>query len=63
MFCRGSFDKQKRQVFTARDTDTLESVLGAIISNRLHRLYVVDDDFRPTAVITLTDIIRLFANY
>mmetsp|Transcript_17739 Transcript_17739/g.29824 ORF Transcript_17739/g.29824 Transcript_17739/m.29824 type:complete len:386 (-) Transcript_17739:223-1380(-) len=58
-----NFDKQKRQVFTARDTDTLESVLDAIISNRLHRLYVVDDDFRPTAVITLTDIIRLFANY
>jgi len=30
-----------------------------LVENRLHRLYIIDDDGRPTGIVTLTDIIGL----
>ena len=33
-------------------------ILGKLVSNRLHRLYVVDEMTRPIGIVTLTDILR-----
>jgi len=41
-----------------RKTDTVESVLLKFACFGIHRVYVVDDSFRPIAVITLTDIMQ-----
>jgi CBS domain-containing protein len=30
-----------------------------LAENRLHRLYIIDGDGRPTGIVTLTDIIGL----
>lgn len=33
-------------------------ILGKLVSNRLHRLYIVDELTRPIGIVTLTDILR-----
>lgn len=37
----------------------LTVALDLLVSNRLHRLYVIDSDQRPLRVISLTDVLRL----
>jgi len=41
-----------------RKTDTVESILLKFACYGIHRVYVIDDLFRPIAVITLTDIMQ-----
>jgi len=43
--------------------NTLEECLQCVVENRVHRVYIVDDDMRPLGVITLTDILRLVVKY
>lgn len=40
-----------------RPTSSLKHVVEKLVKNGLHRLYVVDDELKPTGVITLTDIL------
>ena len=42
--------------FTAKDTDTFADILGKIVKNHIHRLFVVENR-RPIGVISLSDII------
>lgn len=37
---------------------TLLQVMEALVNNRIHRLYVIDSEDRPTGIITCTDILR-----
>eukprot|EP01134_Creolimax_fragrantissima_P005386 CFRG5386T1 len=45
-------------VVTAKDTDTLASVLDKVIYENVHRIYVVDEKDKPNGVVTLTDILN-----
>ena len=40
-----------------RPASSLKHVVEKLVKNGLHRLYVVDDELKPTGVITLTDIL------
>ena len=46
-------------LFTISSTHTLMQAIEILVENRLHRLYIIDDDGRPTGIVTLTDIIGL----
>jgi len=59
----GGAPTPKYKLFSTNAEDSLANVLTTIIDNGLHRIYVVDGDGRPTAIVTLTDILRLFANH
>jgi CBS domain-containing protein len=48
-------------LFTILSTNTLMEAIEILVDNRLHRLYVIDSDGRPTGIVTLTDIIGLAA--
>jgi len=38
--------------------DSVESVILKFLCFRVHRVYIINDDFKPIGVITLTDIMR-----
>lgn len=43
---------------TARLSDTLESAIFKLAATRVHRLWLVDDEFKPIGAISLTDCMR-----
>jgi len=47
------------RLFTAKEEDTLQSVVETIVEHKLHRVYLTDNDNMPLGIITLTDIIRM----
>lgn len=49
-------------LITCSPDTTLAEVLDKMVHNRLHRVYVCDDDLKPCGVITLTDILRKMVN-
>ncbi|KAF6250582.1 hypothetical protein COO60DRAFT_796807 [Scenedesmus sp. NREL 46B-D3] len=38
---------------------TMVEILDKIVSHRIHRVYVIDDQERPVGVVTCTDVVRL----
>lgn len=42
----------------ARDETTLGDVVNEMMENKINRLWVIDKDFKPCGVITMTDVIR-----
>jgi CBS domain-containing protein len=64
--------KEKSQVFgrgdrphpfepvTIRLQDKIEDVAHKLLTNKIHRLYVIDEERRPLQVLTLTDILGQF---
>jgi CBS domain-containing protein len=48
---------------TIRSNDTVLDVLHKFTSNHIHRLFVVDDAFRPIGVWSLSDVIEVFLRY
>jgi len=54
--------KRHRGLITCKKDSTLESVLSKLANNRVHRLWMVDDQNGPIGVVTLTDIMKLFSN-
>jgi len=55
---RGSATKPIH-VYSLHPNATIEDVLAAFAASCVHRMYVVDEQHRPLAVITLTDVLRL----
>jgi len=43
----------------ARKSDTIENILLKFICYRVHRVYIIDGEFRPIGVVTLTDIMKI----
>jgi len=41
----------------AQLTDSLELVMQRMAVARIHRVFIVDDDFRPTGVVSLSDVL------
>jgi CBS domain-containing protein len=54
--------KRHRGLITCKKDSTLESVLSKLANNKVHRLWIVNDQNCPIGVVTLTDIMRLFSN-
>jgi len=51
-------DARPRQVITVTPEDTLETVLGLLVLNRIHRVYIVEsnNNKKPLGLITLRDV-------
>ena len=47
-------------LFTCRRTDTLECVIRKFQASRVHCLYVVDADNKPTSVVAIRDVLAIF---
>lgn len=45
-------------VITLPPSATFSTLLDTLVTNRLHRVYVVDGDNKPASIITLTDVLR-----
>jgi len=54
--------KRHRGLITCKKDSTLESVLSKLANNKVHRLWMVNDQNSPIGVVTLTDIMKLFSN-
>jgi len=54
-------EREKLPPLTCKSDDTLADVIQRVADCRVHRIYVVDPSNRPTNVITLTTILRIFA--
>lgn len=54
--------KRHRGLVTCKKSSTLESVLSKLANNNVHRLWMVDDNNCPIGVVSLTDVMKLFAN-
>ncbi|CAL8470950.1 g10492 [Coccomyxa elongata] len=50
--------KVGQDLVLATPHDTFAEILEKLVSNRLHRLYIVDELTRPIGIVTLTDILR-----
>jgi len=44
--------------FSCSPKDTLKAVTGCMVQNKIHRLWVCDDDGKVISVVTLTDVIK-----
>jgi len=45
---------------TIRESDSLEKAVLQFCSTRVHQMYIVDDEGKPTAIVTPTDLIKHF---
>ena len=45
---------------TVKATDKISFVIEALLSHRIHRVFVVDADMKPVSVISLSDILLHF---
>jgi hypothetical protein len=48
-------------VVTVAPEDTLLRVMEVLVAHKLHRVYVADERAKPVGVVTITDVLRLFA--
>lgn len=48
-------------LLTVQPESSLQALLAAINEHRVHRVYVVDASGSPSAVITLTDVLRVIS--
>jgi 5'-AMP-activated protein kinase, regulatory gamma subunit len=47
-----------QELITCHPESTFTEVLDKLVHNRLHRVYICDENVAPVGVITLTDILR-----
>lgn len=45
-------------LFVCKNGDSLESIIDTVITNHIHRVFMVDEAGKPTNVLSLSDIIR-----
>ncbi len=51
----------QQPLVTATPDDSLATSMQKLVDNNVHRLFVVDENSKPTKVISITDITNLFA--
>jgi 5'-AMP-activated protein kinase, regulatory gamma subunit len=54
---------KRRAPVAVHASATLRQVFSELVAERIHRIYVVDDDKKPIRVISLTDILAIFCPY
>lgn len=42
---------------------SLGEVMEKVYQTGVHRVWMVDDDYRPIGIVSLTDILRIFADH
>jgi CBS domain-containing protein len=47
---------------TASPTETIETALRKFQENHVHRIFIVDDNHKPTGIVTLKDILAAFVD-
>lgn len=47
--------------YTAQPWDSLLDVIRQLVTRRIHRVYITDDEGKISSVVTVTDILRVFA--
>jgi CBS domain-containing protein len=47
----------------ARKSDTLLTMTKMMSENKIHRIWIVDDDFKPIGIVSATDIFKLINDY
>lgn len=52
-----------RPVFSVRPTTTLGEVINSFLTNKIHRVWIVDDAQRVIGVVTMSDVITKFSPY
>jgi CBS-domain-containing membrane protein len=48
-------------VFDVRLTSTLGYTIAKLVATRAHRVWIVDDKMYPIGVVSMTDVLSLFA--
>lgn len=51
-----------QQILLVSEGNTLREVMEIIVEQRIHRLYVADEDGKPVKVITMTDILSFLVD-
>jgi CBS domain-containing protein len=51
------WDATKRPLVTVAESDTLGEAMVRLVGARVHRLFLVTDDGRPTKVISISDLL------
>ena len=59
-YCATCSPRAGLDLFTAKETDTLEQVVRKFQAGRVHRLFVVDGSGKVTSVVSLRDVIAQF---
>jgi len=59
---RKDFDTPNKPV-TIKSDVTLKTVITNLCENRIHRLYVTDNDNKVTGVVSITDVLRVILNH
>ena len=54
-------DRTFVELVFARKSTSLRKTLSLFARHSIHHVYIVDDDDKPVAVLTPTDVLRLFA--
>jgi CBS domain-containing protein len=49
--------KRPRTLVTIKIDDTLEHIITKLVENKVHRIFVVNDDHQPIGVISLKDVL------
>jgi len=52
----GSEDRPHKAV-TLKPTDTIESAIRMLVTNKVHRLYIIDDAKKPIGIMSLKDVL------
>ena len=50
-----------RPLVACVEDDPLNKVLRTLVATRQHKLWIVDDSYRPVGVVSVSDICKLFA--
>jgi len=48
-------------VITCHTHDNLAMLIGKLVATKVHRVFIVEDDFKPLRVISVVDILKYFA--
>jgi CBS domain-containing protein len=57
---KGTEKHEIRNVLTCKQDSTLDEVLNLIVSNHIHRVYIVNEKNQPLGIICLYDLLSLF---
>jgi len=53
--------QQLRSLITCKEITTIQEILQLFVNNRVHRIFVIDEENRPIGIISLTDLIIFLA--
>jgi len=55
------FSPRSLNSFCMKADAKFADLVGEMVENKLHRLWIIDDDFKPVGVVSLTDVCAIFS--